>query len=75
MKNKKRWLVLMATPEEEIKFNRIKEEYAINQDAAMIRFMINQEYKKILEMNISKEQNAEGRGNRERTGRTINPRA
>lgn len=61
MKNKKRWLVLMATPEEEIKFNRIKEEYAINQDAAMIRFMINQEYKKILEMNISKEQNTEGR--------------
>ena len=61
MKNKKGWLVLMATPEEEIKFNRIKEEYAINQDAAMIRFMINQEYKKILEMNISKEQNTEGR--------------
>ena len=61
MKIKKRWLVLMATPEEEAKFNAVKAEYAINQDAAMIRFMINQEYKKILERNVSKEQQQEHR--------------
>ena len=50
MSNGKRWIVLMATPEEDAKFNKVKEEYAINQDAAMLRFLINQEranFKKI----------------------------
>ena len=57
MSNGKRWIVLMATPEEDAKFNKVKEEYAIHQDAAMLRFLINQEHKKILAKNVSKEQN------------------
>ncbi len=48
MNNGKRWIVLIATPEEDAKFNKVKEEYAIKQDAAMLRFLINQEHKKIL---------------------------
>ena len=55
MSDEKKFIALCATREEQEQLAEIKKEYAITQDAAMIRFLINQEHKKIFNKNSSVE--------------------
>lgn len=56
MSEKKKLISFLATNKECAQLACIKVDYGISQDSAILRFLINKEYKKILAKNVSIEQ-------------------